>query len=279
MQLFFELLAVFVLTCAGGLTLYFLLKYCVQFYLKNQLMEARKGARLYRPETGHLYGFALLSAITAILLGYLMVGNPAYGLPAIPLLSLLSLPIVSFQKEQRRFRSERAAINFLHGLHGLTQGGIALPTALHHLTVHEKNPFEVTLQRKLKTFSAGRSIKEILSEVRHALALHTVDTCLSALELAYDRGLPIHSILSDALPTIEAEADMLKKTSNLRKTVAVQATLSSTVPWIVLGTIYCFQPDIVREFFSDAMAAWIVGITILWSGIGIAALWRASEFY
>ena len=279
MQLFFRLVSFFLLGALGTLILYVFLINGLRRSLKIVVKRARQEVKCYRPEIGHLYSFALLCSITAVLMAYLLVGNPVYGLPAIPLFAILSLPLVSFQKEQRRFEAERAAINFLHGLHGLLQGGLALPAALKCLTERENSIFDSTLQTKLRSFSKGTPIREVLAATRRTLGLESVNVCLTALELAYEKGLSISPVLSDALPSLEAEAEMYKKTRNLRKTVAVQAAIACGIPWALLGVLYWFQPETVELFFTTPSTGLVVGVSLLWAGLGVGLLWQVSEFY
>ena len=279
MQLFFNLGGIFILTVGGSLSLYFLLRISLFQFVREQLVTARMRPDIYRPEIGHLYGFAMIGSVTGILIGYLLFGNPIYGLPVVPLISLLSLPIVAYQLEEKRFRAERQAISFLHGLHGLTQGGVALPAAIHCLTAGDKTDFSGTVQRRLKTFAQGQPIREILGETRRQLGLRSVDGCLMALEMAYERGLSIAGVLADTVPSIEAEAEMLKQIRNLRKSVAVQAALASALPWGLLGIFFLVQPETVAGFFAAPITGGIVGALVIWIGLGVLALWRVSEFY
>ncbi len=278
MQLLFQLIGLFLATSLATLSLYYFLRLSVRQVIRNQHDRSRSETRLYRPKIGHVYVFCILGSSTVVLAAYLFLGNPAFGLPLIPLICVLALPIFSLQQESKLFRNERAAINFLHGLHGLIQGGLSLPAALISLSEGHNGEIGAAIQGRLKSFPKGESLVGILEESRHLLGLRRLDTCLSALGMAYEKGLPIGPILATSLPNLESEAEMFQRIREIRKSITIQAALACILPWALVAFINLFQPETAAYFITAWTPVWI-GLGVAWYGFGVFVLWIVSEFY
>ncbi|MBI1859380.1 MAG: type II secretion system F family protein [Deltaproteobacteria bacterium] len=278
MQLFFHGVSLFGLAAIGALTLYFFIWMSVRQALVLGLRFLRTGLRIHRPEIGPVYTVTILGSLLALLMAFLFLGNPLWGLPASPVLALVSLPLVSFLAEEKRLRVEREALSFLHGLHGLTQGGVALPEAIRLLTDEREGAVGQTLGRGLQLLNSRGSLRTMIAFVRSQLGSGPLDACLVGLSLAYERGLSVSTFLSEALPSLEAEAEMQRRVKDLRRSVAAQAAFAAILPWVLIGVLFSFQPELLEEMRSGSVGVLGLG-AFLWMGLGVARLWKTSEFF
>jgi Flp pilus assembly protein TadB len=242
------------------------------------LKMVRNQPLFWRLKGGLVHGFALLVIILGLVIAIFLSGHVLFGLVLAPILFLLVIPFTSVLQGRHRSCTERRLLNFLHGLHGLTQGGLSLPAAISYLTQDKRNDFERLVQTRFEKVSAGLPVRLALKQTRDQLRLKSFGIYLGILETAYEKGLPIDGLLANALPSLEAENDMRLKTADLSRGVVAQAILASVIPWFLLGALFWFQPELFFEIAHRSdWPFWLSGI-LVWELAGMCLIFSVARF-
>lgn len=221
------------------------------------------------------WGAALLGVTAALVVGVIL-RRPVLG----PLCLVVTPAFVRWalaaNRARRRRLLEAEMVTFFHGLRGLTRAGLALPSALFHLSRTLPGDLPPIVHRYLKSYEKGRPLARCLEDFRAQVELSSSSVAIALLGLAYRQGLSVAPILEQALPALEADLQARQRADQIRKAALAQGVLAAAIPWGLVFVLKLFQPDVVDSFFSSRLAPFVVGGALIWEGVGISAIRRAA---
>jgi Flp pilus assembly protein TadB len=201
-----------------------------------------------------------------------------FGVPA-----LISVPflIAGLRKKMSlgiRKKYETSSLLYFHAVRGLVRSGLGLPAALFQVANTQPGVFHQSMAFSLAGFDQGNALADCLEQLNRRFPSPFVRHALRSLQMAYDQGLPVSPLLDRIVPLLEKEQARAARARDLRQLAYVQGGLAFCLPWVLLGTLAAFQPELSSRLWQDSGTAYLLSGVFAVEGVGVWCLQRASSF-
>jgi len=222
----------------------------------------------------HLLIAGLISAILVIAFaGRILSFNPELVLP-LGLIAAAAGPIVLLRLAQARYRQKFLEVfpDALDLIRRAVRAGLPVNEALAVASREIADPVGREFRRTLHEVQIGVQINEALQQTADRIRVADFRFLVVALALQQKTGGSLAETLANLSSVLRARKALRQKAKSLSAEAKASASVLAILPFLVGGSMYLLNRDLMQSLFIDSRGRFMVGVAFLSLVTGLATM-------
>ena len=138
-------------------------------------------------------------------------------------------------------------------------------------------PISVEFSLVIKNYKLGSPFEKALEGMEDRVDSRLLSYMVKAIVLQRQVGGNLTKIFERIVENIREESKLEEKLQAMTAQQRIQAIVVGVMPWVMVGIMFVFQPDIMVSFYTSMVGIIVLVFCIVWIGIGIQLVNKLGE--
>ena len=129
----------------------------------------------------------------------------------------------------------------------------------------------------IKNYKLGTPFEKALENMEERVESRLLSYMVKAIVLQRQVGGNLTKIFERIVENIREESKLEEKLQAMTAQQRIQSLVVAVMPWIMVGVLFVFQPDVMIKFYTSPVGIVILFMCIIWIGIGIKMVSKLGE--
>lgn len=129
----------------------------------------------------------------------------------------------------------------------------------------------------IKNYKLGTPFEKALEGMEERVESRLLSYMVKAIVLQRQVGGNLTKIFERIVENIREESKLEEKLQAMTAQQRIQALVVGVMPWIMVGIMFVFQPETMKNFYSSKIGAVVLILCIIWIVIGIKMVNKLGE--
>ena len=129
----------------------------------------------------------------------------------------------------------------------------------------------------IKNYKLGSPFEKALEGMEDRVDSRLLSYMVKAIVLQRQVGGNLTKIFERIVENIREESKLEEKLQAMTAQQRIQAIVVGVMPWVMVGVMFVFQPDIMVSFYTSTVGIIVLAFCIFWIGVGIKLVNKLGE--
>lgn len=228
---------------------------------------------------GTLAVFCLLGAFFAIMAGGFFGIFMFFVFFGIGLTIGLKMPgmILNYLKRMRGAKINKQLMDALILLSNSLKSGMDIVQGFERVSSDLLPPISDEFGLVIKNYKLGTPFEKALENMEERVESRLLSYMVKAIVLQRQVGGNLTKIFERIVENIREESKLEEKLQAMTAQQKIQSLVVAIMPWIMVGVLFVFQPDVMIKFYTKPLGITILFMCIVWIAIGIKMVSKLGE--
>ena len=185
--------------------------------------------------------------------------------------------ILNSLKKRRGEKINKQLMDALILLSNSLKSGMDIVQGFERVASDLRPPISDEFGLVIKNYKLGTPFERSLENMEERVESRLLSYMVKAIVLQRQVGGNLTKIFERIVENIREESKLEEKLQAMTAQQKIQSLVVAIMPWIMVGVLFVFQPDVMIKFYTSPVGIIILFMCIVWIGIGIKMVSKLGE--
>ena len=206
-----------------------------------------------------------------------LVGLLSFNLPVFVILTALGMflglktpgAVLNSMKRRRGLKIDTQLMDGLILLSNSLRSGLDIVQGFEMVSKDLQPPISDEFGLVIKNYQLGTPFERALGVMEERVSSKMLSYMIRAIVLQRQMGGNLTKVFERIVIDIREEFKLEEKTKAMTAQQRIQSIVVGIMPWVMVGVMFMFQPDVMVKFYTSALGLGILVGCAIWIAIGM----------